>query len=107
MEEAQAEALKERRLRERSDEYVRHLETELEALRTGNAGETNGSSSGGDLVVQLKAELQEQDKHWRELEAQWGSRTQLEISGLKHKLLEVSPPSRTSLGIRSRVCCRP
>ncbi|OQR73867.1 serine/threonine-protein kinase Genghis Khan-like [Tropilaelaps mercedesae] len=88
VEEAQAEALKERRLRERSDEYVRHLETELEALRTGAGGGSNGTSSSGDLVVQLKAELQEQDKHWRELEAQWGSRTQLEISGLKHKLIE-------------------
>lgn len=45
MEEAQAEALKERRLRERSDEYVRHLEAELEALRTGAGGGTNGTLS--------------------------------------------------------------
>ena len=40
--------------------------------------------------MQLKAELQEQDKHWRELEAQWGSRNQIEVNALKQKLLEVS-----------------
>lgn len=86
-EETQAEALKERRLRERSDEYVHHLEGEVEALRQCQLGRL--STQGTDVsqeVARLKSELENQEVKFRELEIQLQTRHATELNSLRDQL---------------------
>lgn len=89
-EEAQAEALKERRLRERSDEYVHHLEGELETLRQCQLGRLS-AQQGHDMtqeVNRLKSELESQEIKFRELEVQLQSRHAAELGSVREQFRE-------------------
>lgn len=88
-EETQAEALKERRLRERSDEYVHHLEGEVEALRQCQLGRL--STQGTDVsqeAARLKSELENQEVKFRELEIQLQTRHATELNSVRDQLRE-------------------
>uniref|UniRef100_A0A2R5LLE3 non-specific serine/threonine protein kinase n=1 Tax=Ornithodoros turicata TaxID=34597 RepID=A0A2R5LLE3_9ACAR len=89
-EEAQAEALKERRLRERGDEYVHHLEGELESLRQCQLGRLS-VQQGHDMtqeVNRLKTELENQDLRFREMEVQLQTRHAAEVGSLREQFRE-------------------
>lgn len=83
-EEMQAEALKERRLRERSDEYVHHLEGELEKSQVGRPPAHDVSQE----VARLKNELENQEMKFRELEIQLQTRHATELGTMRDQFRE-------------------
>ncbi|XP_065311097.1 serine/threonine-protein kinase Genghis Khan isoform X1 [Dermacentor albipictus] len=82
-EETQAEALKERRLRERSDEYVHHLEGELEKCQVGRPVHDVSQE-----VSRLKNELENQEMKFRELEIQLQTRHANELGTIRDQFRE-------------------
>ncbi|CAG0890751.1 unnamed protein product [Cyprideis torosa] len=92
IEEAVAEAAKERKMRERSEEYANQIEVELEKFKArGGAGgggvtEEGAVGEGGESeLTKLRAELRASDSLRKNLEA--------EIAVLKERLAEIRSPS--------------
>lgn len=91
MEEAQTEATKERRLRERSEEYAHHLEEEMEALKQRQIGRSTSPVhlEAVQEASRLKLELENLELQHGEVISQQQSRFQTEIACLQEQLQEV------------------
>ena len=93
VEDAMAETSKERKLRERSEEYCKQMEEETEKLRQRNlvvgsdtslANQTHASQE----IVRLKAEVEKLEVQYNERLAQQQSRYNLELASLRDQLQE-------------------
>lgn len=93
VEEAMAETGKERKLRERSEEYCKQMEEETEKLRQRNlvvgtdasaANQTHASQE----IIRLKTEVEKLEVQYTESLAQQQSRYNLELASLRDQLQE-------------------
>ena len=93
VEEAMAETGKERKLRERSEEYCKQMEEETEKLRQRNlvvGSDTSGAiqTPASQEIVRLKAEVEKLEVQYNESLSQQQSRYNLEIASLRDQLQE-------------------
>ncbi|KAJ8679289.1 hypothetical protein QAD02_015076 [Eretmocerus hayati] len=90
IEEAMAETSKERKLRERSEEYCKQMQEETEKIRQRSMG--NDASANNALATQeinrLKAEVEKLEVQYNENLTQQQSRFNLELRGLQEQLHE-------------------
>nr|CAH7755994.1 unnamed protein product [Callosobruchus chinensis] len=84
VEEAQAEATKERKLRERSEEYCRQMQAESDRLRV----RTEHAPRDQQDSLRLKAELEKLEVQYNESLTQQQARYNMEISSLREQLHE-------------------
>lgn len=91
VEEAQAEAMKERRLRERSEEYAHHLEEEMESMKQRHVGRVGTPSQveANQEINRLRGELETLDAQHKETLAQIQTRHTSEISNLREQIQEM------------------
>lgn len=87
IEEALAEAGKERKLRERSEEYCRQMQEESDRLRVRSEG---AATARGDQqeVQRLKQDLEKLEVQYNESLAQQQTRYNMELSSLREQLHE-------------------
>ncbi|KFM75625.1 Serine/threonine-protein kinase MRCK beta, partial [Stegodyphus mimosarum] len=90
VEEAQSEATKERRLRERTEEYAHHLEDEMEALKQRHIGRAPSPVHLEALqeVNRLKIELERMELHRTEALTEQQARHHVDITALHEQLQE-------------------
>ncbi|CAL1272600.1 unnamed protein product [Larinioides sclopetarius] len=90
IEEAQSEATKERRLRERTEEYAHHLEDEMEAMKQRHIGRAPSPVHLETLqeVNRLKMELERMDLHKNEALTEQQARHHIDIAALHEQLRE-------------------
>ncbi|XP_054720162.1 serine/threonine-protein kinase MRCK alpha-like [Uloborus diversus] len=90
VEEAQSEATKERRLRERTEEYAHHLEDEMEALKQRHIGRAPSPVHLEALqeVNRLKVELERMELQKNEALTEQQSRHHIDLTGLHEQLQE-------------------
>ncbi|XP_033608922.1 serine/threonine-protein kinase Genghis Khan [Cryptotermes secundus] len=93
VEEAMAETGKERKLRERSEEYCKQMEEETEKLRQRNlvaGADTSAAnqSHASQEIVRLKGEVEKIEVQYNESLAQQQSRYNLELASLRDQLQE-------------------
>ncbi|GFR09549.1 hypothetical protein TNCT_340201, partial [Trichonephila clavata] len=90
IDEAQSEATKERRLRERTEEYAHHLEDEMEALKQRHIGRAPSPVHLEALqeVNRLKMELERMDLHRNEALTEQQARHHVDITALHEQLRE-------------------
>lgn len=98
--EAEAEASKERRLRERSEEYCKQMEEEMERFKqrqfsdlnshvsANSTGQENGDQASTTEILRLKGELERVELEYKESLLQTQSRYTNEITSLKDQILE-------------------
>ncbi|XP_012060576.1 PREDICTED: serine/threonine-protein kinase Genghis Khan [Atta cephalotes] len=90
IDEAMAETSKERKLRERSEEYCKQMQEEMEKIRQRSLG--NDASANHTLATQeinrLKAEVEKLEVQYNENLTQQQSRFNLEIRSLQEQLHE-------------------
>lgn len=82
VEEAQAEAIKERKLRERSEEYCRQMQTESDRLRVKSEHAPRDQQDS----LRLQAELEKLEVQYNESLTQQQTRFNMEISSLREQL---------------------
>ena len=93
VEEAMAETSKERKLRERSEEYCKQMEEETEKLRQRNIVVGSDTSAANQThasqeIVRLKAEVEKLEVQYNERLAQQQSRYNLDLASLRDQLQE-------------------
>lgn len=93
VEEAMAETTKERKLRERSEEYCKQMQEETEKLRqrnlvVGTEVSLSGQSHTSQEISRLKAEVEKLEVQYNESIQQQQSRFNLECSSLRDQLQE-------------------
>jgi serine/threonine-protein kinase MRCK len=93
VEEAMAETGKERKLRERSEEYCKQMEEETEKLRQRNLAvgtdtSVTNQAHASQEIIRLKAEVEKLEVQYNESLAQQHSRYNLEIASLRDQLQE-------------------
>ena len=92
VEDAMAETSKERKLRERSEEYCKQMEEETEKLRQRNLVGSDTSAANqthaSQEIVRLKAEVEKLEVQYNERLAQQQSRYNLELASLRDQLQE-------------------
>ncbi|GLV45544.1 genghis khan [Carabus blaptoides fortunei] len=90
IEEALAEAGKERKLRERSEEYCRQMQEESDRLRVRSAAAEGAATARGEQqeVQRLKQELEKLEVQFNESLGQQQTRYNMELSSLREQLHE-------------------
>jgi hypothetical protein len=93
VEEAMAETGKERKLRERSEEYCKQMEEETEKLRqrnlvVGTDTSATNQTHASQEIIRLKAEVEKLEVQYNESLAQQQSRYNLELASLRDQLQE-------------------
>ncbi|XP_044731318.1 serine/threonine-protein kinase Genghis Khan isoform X2 [Chrysoperla carnea] len=93
LDDALAETVRERKLRERSDDYCQQAQAENDRLRASTRNSDGLSSVGNNVAVQevsrLQAEVERLEVQYNENLAQQQARYNMEISGLREQLHEV------------------
>ncbi|CAL1542564.1 unnamed protein product [Lymnaea stagnalis] len=87
LDESRSESSKERRLRERAEQYTQDLEAEIENLKRKNIGRSTATSNVAELnqeISRLKAEVAENE----DTRAQLTSKYSTELNGIKYQLQE-------------------
>ncbi|XP_022241493.1 serine/threonine-protein kinase MRCK alpha-like isoform X2 [Limulus polyphemus] len=89
-EESQTEVSKEKRMRERSEDYVRHLEEELESLKQRQVGRAtnNTNSEATQEINRLKTELENLNGQHKTALGQQQAKYTTEVTNLKEQVQE-------------------
>ncbi|GIX85259.1 hypothetical protein CEXT_551051 [Caerostris extrusa] len=109
IDEAQSEATKERRLRERTEEYAHHLEDEMEALKQRHIGRAPSPVHLEALqeVNRLKMELEKMELHRNEALTEQQARYHIDITALHEQLREaditVEAMEREILSLKEKI----